>query len=241
MKDNKLKLTSRLNLDKLPTNIGIIMDGNGRWATRRGLPRSAGHRAGISTMRKIVAFASDLGIKYVTVFACSTENLKRPKNEVDAFFELMREYLNEDTKQFTDKGIRVCFIGDYETLPKDLVDGANRGVEATKHCIGMTLVLAVNYGGRDDIVRAVNKAVKAGKQVTQESFANLLYTTNIPDPDLVIRTSGELRISNFLLYQMAYAELFFTKTLWPSFSTKEFQTAICAFQRRTRRFGKLKS
>ena len=240
MKEKKLKVKPQLNLSNLPTNVGIIMDGNGRWATSRGLPRTAGHKAGVSALKKIVNFASDLGLKYVTVFTLSTENLKRPKEEVDALFNLMREYY-KDTKQFIEQGIRVKLIGDFRVLPEDLVKEADRVIEETKNCTGMTLVLAVNYGGRDDIIRAVNKAVKAGNEVSQEEFSNLLYTTGIPDPDLVIRTSGELRISNFLLYQMAYAELFFTKTLWPSFSVGEFQDALTTFQQRIRRFGGLKS
>lgn len=241
MGNKEIKIIPGLDLNRLPKHLGIIMDGNGRWATAKGLPRSAGHKAGIENLRKMSVFASELGLSYMTIFTLSTENLKRPKDEVDNLFNLIRTYMNEDTKQLVERDIRLNVIGAYKDLPGDVASAIDRAMADTRHCGGLTLTLAVNYGGRADIIRAVNTAVKSGTEVTEESFKDLLYTKGMPDLDLVIRTSGEQRISNFLIYQLAYAEFYFIKKHWPSFNKKDFQEALLAFQQRNRRFGGVKS
>jgi len=240
MKIGKTKVNEELDLSKLPEHIAIIMDGNGRWAKKRGLPRKFGHKAGCDNIKKITRNVFDLGIKIVTYFAFSTENWKRPKEEIDEIFNLIRKYVEENTEDFVSQGIKVTFCGKYEELPKDIVDSFNKVQNETKDCSKNVLNFAVNYGGRDEIIRAVNKAIKIGEPVTEESFAKLLDNGNLVDPDFVIRTSGELRISNFMLYEMAYSEFYFCKTYWPSFSSKELQEALISYQNRNRRFGSIK-
>ncbi len=235
----KTKIYHKLDLSRLPQHIAIIMDGNGRWATKRGLPRNLGHKAGCENIKRITQNIYDLGIRMVTFFAFSTENWKRPKKEIDNIFDLIREYINENTDDFVEKGVRVVFCGDMQKLPKDLVESSEKVMKKTKNGDKFIVQFAVNYGGRDDILRAVNKAIKKGKEVGEKQFENMLDTKGFPDPDFVIRTSGEIRISNFMLYQMAYSEFYFTKTYWPSFSNKELQKALKDFQDRKRRFGNL--
>lgn len=216
------------------------MDGNGRWAKKRGLPRKFGHKAGCENIKKITQNIYDLGIKVVTYFAFSTENWKRPKEEIDGIFDLIREYVKENIDEFLKKDTKIMFCGDYEKLPTDLVKSFKNAIEKTKNCKKFTINFAVNYGGRDEILRAVNKAKKIDGDINFKQFEELLDTHDIGDPDFVIRTSGEMRISNFMLYQLAYSEFYFTKTYWPSFSNKDLQKALIDFQKRDRRFGDIK-
>ncbi|MBQ8761971.1 MAG: di-trans,poly-cis-decaprenylcistransferase [Clostridia bacterium] len=240
VKNNTTKIYKKLDLARLPNHIAIIMDGNGRWATRRGLPRSFGHKAGCENLKRIVENLTDLGIKNASFFTFSTENWKRPKEEIDAIFNAVREYLNEDTNILIERGIKVTYIGNISNLPEDLIEAFKRVMNETKNCDKMTLNLAINYSGRDEILRATNKAIEQGEILDEQGFNKCLDLPELPDPDFVIRTSGELRISNFMLYQMAYSELYFTKTLWPDFCNKELQKALINFQKRDRRFGGLK-
>ena len=240
MSAGKIKINKHLDLTRLPEHIAIIMDGNGRWATHRGLPRNMGHKAGCENLKRIIQHIYDLGIKYATFFTFSTENWKRPQEEIDGIFNIVRDYLDEDGEQFLEKGAKVIVSGDYTKLPKDLVDSIERIVNKTQNCDKFTLNLAINYGGRDEILRGVNKAIKEGKELSSpKEFSDLLYSANLPDPDFIIRTSGEMRVSNFMLWQMAYSEFYFTKTYWPSFSEKDLQKALIDFQRRKRRYGNI--
>ena len=225
----------------LPVHVGIIMDGNGRWATRKGLPRIEGHKAGAKTVEKIVVAAAKLGIKYLSLFAFSTENWKRPKEEVNFLFHLMYEYIQEKLPLFLEKKIRFKTIGRIWQLPEYLQEGFKRLEEKTSHCDKMTAVFAVNYGGKQEILDAVSRAIQSGEtEITEKVLRKYLYFPELPDLDLLIRTSGELRISNFLLWQSAYTELWFTKTLWPDFTEEEFKKAIEDFKKRERRFGGIK-
>ncbi len=240
MSDGKLKVLKQLDLTRLPTHIAIIMDGNGRWATKRGLPRNMGHKAGCENLKRIIQHIYDLGIKYATFFTFSTENWKRPKEEIDGIFNIVRQYLDEDAEQFVSRGARVVVSGDYKKLPKDLVNSISNIIKKTEKCDKFVLNLAINYGGRDEILMGVNEAIKQGKALEKaEDFSKLLYSKDLPDPDFVIRTSGEMRVSNFMLWQMAYSEFYFTPVYWPSFSEKDLQRALIDFQKRKRRFGSL--
>ncbi|MEG1426506.1 MAG: isoprenyl transferase [Oscillospiraceae bacterium] len=227
---------------KLPEHIGIIMDGNGRWAKKRGLPRTAGHTAGAANFRTITKYASTIGIKYLTVYAFSTENWNRPQDEVSALMSLFHDYLEEALRDFMDENIRVRFIGDTSKFPEDLVALIKRVEEASAPKTGMVLNLAMNYGGRAEIVLAAQKLVDqaaAGKTVTvtEQLLGEALYTGGQPDPDLIIRPSGEQRISNFLLWQCAYSEFVYFDILWPDFKKNHLDAAIEIFQGRKRRFG----
>lgn len=238
MASAKIKINKHLDMSRLPKHIAIIMDGNGRWATHRGLPRNLGHKAGCENLKHIINHIYDLGIPYATFFTFSTENWKRPKEEIDGIFNVVRNYLDEDGSTFVEKGAKVIVSGDYTKLPSDLVESINRIIEKTKHCKKFVLNLAINYGGRDEILRGVNKAIEVGKPIkNQQEFSELLYSKDIPDPDFIIRTSGEMRVSNFMLWQLAYSEFYFTNTYWPAFSEKDLQKAIIEFQKRKRRFG----
>lgn len=228
--------------ENLPLHVGIIMDGNGRWAKRRGLPRSAGHRAGAQNLRTITEFAEQMGIRYITAYAFSTENWKRPKEEVDALMELLLEYLR-DIDQLAGKNTVIKVIGDRGALSNE-INAEIENVEAyTKDNTGMTLYLAINYGGRQEVVQAVQSlydGVRRGEihreDITEAAISSRLFT-QIPDVDLIIRPSGELRISNFLLWQSAYSELWFSNINWPDFTKKDFTKAILEYQNRNRRFG----
>lgn len=226
--------------DKLPVHVGLIMDGNGRWAQKRRMPRSFGHNAGMNVMIKLASHASALGIKYLTVYTLSTENLSRPQEELDGLFALFRSYFKTNVKKLHKKGAAVRIIGDLSPLPEDVQKLLKEGEEGSPENAEFTLVFAINYGARPEILRAVNLAVERGEKVTAESFSALLYTYGIPDPDLIIRTGGEFRLSNFLAYQAAYSELYFTDVLFPDFGTKEFDKALKEYERRDRRFGKIK-
>jgi len=239
----------KINFEKLPKHIGFIMDGNGRWATRRGMPRKFGHRKGADTLEQIVEYCFDIGIKYVSVFAFSTENWKRPQEEIDYIFGLLRDYIRKQKQksqkalkeEISQKNIKIKIIGDLEKMPDDLKYELEEVEKDTENCDMFVLNIAMNYGGRADIVNACNKLIKDGKtQISEEDLSNALYTSGIPDPDFIIRTAGDIRLSNFMLYQSAYSELYFTKTLWPDFSPKHLDKALKSFTKRTRKFGQLK-
>ncbi len=238
------KLESLIDKERLPRHIGIIMDGNGRWAKKRGLPRSLGHSAGAKTFDKIIDFAGNFGIKIVTVYAFSTENWSRPKEEVDALMELLCDYLENGLKKLEGKDTKVKIIGDIESLPEKIKKGIFHIEESTKDGKSMLVQIAVNYGGRLEIVSAAKKAsemVKAGEiepdDITEELMSSLMYNPEVPDPDLIIRPSGELRLSNFLLWGSAYSELWFSDILWPDFTGEDLLKAIYDYQQRQRRFG----
>lgn len=224
--------------DKSPKHIAIIMDGNGRWATKRGLPRNLGHKAGIKAIERTIDAMIKFQIPVLSLFAFSTENWKRDKEEIDGIFSLVRDYLSENKDSFLKKGVRVVSMGDIKDFPDDLVSSLESVQEETKNNDKLTLNLALNYGGRADIIRAVNEVIKDKKtKIDEKDFGKYLYSYPLPDPDLVIRTSGEMRLSNFMMYQLAYCELYFTPVLWPDFGEKDLKKAIIDFQKRERRFG----
>ena len=224
----------------LPLHVGIIMDGNGRWAKKRIMPRSVGHKAGMERMISLAEHAQKLGIKYLTVYALSTENLAgRPKDEIEGLFGLFRKYFNSNVKKLYDANARVKVIGDISALPEDVAELLQGGEENSPENAEFTLVFAINYGGRAEILNAVNRAIESGKKLDEKGFSSLLYTEDIPDPDLIIRTGGEIRLSNFLTYQSAYSELYFTDVLFPDFSDEEFDKALNNYAVRERRFGKV--
>ena len=233
-----------VDFDRLPRHVAIIMDGNGRWAKRRGLPRTAGHAAGAETFRTIATYCKDIGLEYLTVYAFSTENWKRPLEEVSAIVGLLKKYLLESIEKMERDRIRLRFFGDLTPLPQELKELCGRTNEISKGYDGMQVNVCFNYGGRDEIIqaaRAFAAACAAGErrpeELTEEMFGGYLYSAGIPDPDLVIRPSGEVRISNFLLWQSAYAEFYFTDVLWPDFSPEELRRALAAYQGRDRRYG----
>ena len=223
---------------KIPRHIAIIMDGNGRWAKKRFLPRSVGHKYGMERMIGLMERAFELGVEYITVYALSTENLKRPKEELEGLFNLLRNHFKEYLGRVCSRGVRLRAVGDVSLLPEDVQKILRDSEEETAKYKGKGINVAVAYGSRDEIVHAVNKAIELGEKVTEDSFARLLYTADVPDPDLVIRTGKEVRLSNFLLYQSAYAELYFSDKMFPDFSDRELDKAIVSFSKRTRRFGK---
>ncbi len=236
------KLISEIDKNNLPNHVGIIMDGNGRWAKKRGLPRSAGHRVGAANLKTITEFASDMGIRYVTAYAFSTENWKRPKEEVDALMELLLEYLR-DKKLLEGNQVRVKFIGDRSVLTDEIRKEMETAEAESKDRTRTTLYLAINYGGQQEIVNAVKniaKKIEAGQMsaydISLEAIGDELYT-EIPDVDLIIRPSGEYRLSNFLLWQSAYSEFWFSNINWPDFTKEDFTRAILDYQNRNRRFG----
>ena len=223
----------------LPTHIAIIMDGNGRWAKKRSLPRTAGHAAGSKTFKDIARYCNKIGLKYLTVYAFSTENWKRPKEEVDNIMKIFREYL-EDTKNFKEENIQLQFIGDRSVLDPDIQRLMKESEEESKDATGLHLNIALNYGGRDEIVHAVKEIVAEGvdaNDITEQMISDKLYTKGQPDPDFIIRPSGEYRLSNYLIWQSAYAEYWFSDILWPDFKPKDLDKAIDEFNKRNRRFG----
>jgi undecaprenyl diphosphate synthase len=214
------------------------MDGNGRWAQNRGMSRIMGHQAGIEATRSVVRAARKIGVKYLTLFALSTENLNRPKPELNALFSLLREFIVKDIAEMIENNVRLIVIGRLTLLPRDIQELIADAVARTRKLKKMTLVIGIAYGGRDEIVRATEKFARSGrKKLTEKDFSGLLDTAGIPDPDLLIRTGGELRISNFLVWQSAYTELCFTRTLWPDFSRRHLQKAVREFNARERRYG----
>lgn len=225
---------------KIPTHIAFIMDGNGRWAAKRLLPRKFGHKEGVKVMRSVISDCVKLGIKVISLFAFSTENRNRPKDEVDALMQLIKDNIYDMLKELIQEGVKVVFMGDLNFFDEDIKVSLNRVVEESKSGTKAIINIGLNYGGRDEIVRAVNECVKEGKAVSGQDFARHLYTDGLPDPDLIVRTSGEYRLSNFMLYQAAYSELIVTDTLWPDFNKKELIKVLTQYSKRERRFGKVK-
>ena len=232
--------------ENVPEHIAIIMDGNGRWAKERGLPRVQGHRAGAESVREAVAACSELGVKYLTLYAFSSENWNRPKAEVDALMKLLERFLKEKTPEILSKNVRLQAIGRIDLLPESCRKQLNKSIESSAENDGLTLILALSYGGREEIidgVKSVLRAVQDGHideaMITPELFDSHLYTRYFPDPDLMIRTSGEMRISNFLLWQLSYSEFYVTRKNWPDFRRNDLEEAIAEYNRRHRRYGKL--
>ncbi len=237
-----------LDRDRIPKHVAIIMDGNGRWAKQKGVPRVAGHNAGMKAMKKIVDHSDKLGIKYLTVYAFSTENWKRSVEEVSGIFGLLVKYVNSELKELIANNVKVTVFGDYSMIPEDAKRSLEKTLEKTQNNTGLQFNIALNYGGRDEIKRAVcaiAEKVKAGEMepedITEDVIGQHLYTGvlnhNCPDPEVMIRTSGEIRLSNYLLWQTAYSEFVFTDVLWPDFTPEEYEKAIAEYQSRDRRFG----
>ncbi len=230
----------------LPVHIAIIMDGNGRWAKQRSLPRFAGHREGINSVRELTRVCGEIGIKHLTLYTFSTENWGRPKTEVSALMNLLLTSIRKEIKNLDKNNVKLTTIGAFEDLPKSARKGIEEGIELTKNNTGLNLNLALSYGSRQEIIQAIQKIAKMvdlGKlkvdDINLEKFESLLYTNRMPDPDFLIRTGGEFRVSNFLLWQIAYSEIYVTDTYWPAFREKELLEAILEFQSRERRYGKL--
>jgi undecaprenyl diphosphate synthase len=234
----------KIDPKKLPHHVAIIMDGNGRWARKKSLNRIKGHIKGVDAVREVITACRELGIKILTLYAFSVENWKRPREEVAALMSLLKDYLIKERAEMIKNNIRLCAIGRIEDLPSDVQATLRETTQKTAHCNEMALNLALSYGGRSEILHAVQEIlleVQAGKvrpeEITFQRFSHYLWTRGIPDPDLLIRTSGEFRISNFLLWQIAYTELYVTETLWPDFNRKELMKALADYQARERRFG----
>jgi len=240
-----MTLLERVKAERLPQHVALIMDGNGRWAQARDLPRTAGHRAGAVAAERLIRFAVErIGLKHLTLFAFSSENWTRPRDEVDFLMDLLREFIEEKKSEFIEAGVRLRVAGNVDELPESLREIVLRVVRETAGGEKLHLTVALNYGGRQDIVQAcvsIAEDVAAGRLaptgISAESIAEYLHTSGIPDPDLVVRTSGEIRLSNFLLWQAAYAELYFADALWPDFTPAELLRAIDVFQKRERRYG----
>jgi len=240
--------------EKLPRHIAIVMDGNGRWAKKRALPRTAGHAVGAETFRRTATYCKDIGIEYLTVYAFSTENFNRPQEEIDAIMELLEKYLHESIEKMERDKVKMKFLGDTSILSPKLKELIAKTEELSKKFEGVQVNICLNYGSRTEILKAVRDMVKtlylahgtiasyeeALADLTEETFASHLYSADIPDPDLIIRPGGEMRLSNFLLWQAAYSEYYFTDTLWPDFNERELDKAIIAYQSRERRFGEIK-
>ncbi len=236
--------TPQVDLSALPRHVAIIMDGNGRWAKKRGLPRSAGHAAGAETFRTIATFAKELGLQFLTVYAFSTENWKRPADEVEAIMELLEKYLHEAIETMARDRVKMAFFGDLSMLSPRLQALCRRTQEISRGYDGCQVNICLNYGGRDELVRAARAFAldcAEGKadpnHLTEDAFGGYLFSTGVPDPDLVIRPSGEVRISNFLLWQSAYSEFYFTDVLWPDFTKDDLLRALADYQHRSRRYG----
>ncbi len=231
-------------LEELPTNIpahvAIIMDGNGRWAKKRGLPRLAGHRAGTENLREIIKACVEFGVKYLTIYAFSTENWGRPADEVDGLMHILEDVIDQELEELHQQGVQLVHIGQLERLDPSLRDKVKKSIELTKDNHRLTVCIAWNYGGRDEIVCAIKRIIEDGlkpEQICDDLVSDYLFTAGIPDPDLIIRTSGEMRISNFLIWQSAYSEWYVTPILWPDFNRDEFRTALIDFGQRERRYG----
>ncbi len=231
-----------IDIHKLPKHVAIIMDGNGRWAEKHGQSRLSGHEQGSRVVKQTITCAKNLGIKFLTLYAFSTENWNRPKKEVFGLMKLLSRYLSEERDFLIQEKIRLNVIGNWKKLPSSLVRKIEEVQDATAENQEMLLNIALSYGGREEIIKAVNKILEEKKKkITEDSFSKYLYTSGIPDPDLLIRSSGEKRISNFLLWQSAYAEFYFTDVLWPDFKDEDFYGAIYAFQNRKRRYGTVRN
>ncbi len=238
------ELVKQIDFTQLPHHVAVIMDGNGRWAKKRYLPRVEGHRAGAKSVREVVETAAWVGIEYLTLYAFSKENWKRPKLEVAALWKFMEDYLKKDYKVLLENNLRLQVIGQIQGLPFVIHKELNRVMNLTRDNDGMVIIMALNYGGRAEIVDAIKKLTKEKDfepdALDEKKFSEMLYAPDVPDPDLLIRTSGELRISNFLLWQIAYSEIWITKELWPDFRKRHFFEAVIDFQRRERRFGDIR-
>ncbi len=224
----------------IPTHVAIIMDGNGRWAQKRGLPRLAGHRAGTENLREIIKACVEFGVKYLTIYAFSTENWGRPAEEVDGLMHILEDVIDQELEELHQQGVQLVHIGQLERLDPSLRDKVKKSIELTKDNHRLTVCIAWNYGGRDEIVCAIKHIIEDGlkpEEICDEIVSDYLFTTGIPDPDLIIRTSGEMRISNFLIWQSAYAEWYVTPILWPDFNRDEFRKALIDFGHRERRYG----
>ena len=235
---------NELDMDKIPQHVALIMDGNGRWAVSRNLPRTMGHKAGVETLRRIIVEGNKLGIKYMTFYAFSTENWKRPKDEVNAIMKLLVQYLKQEINELNRNNVKINVLGDLSRLPLECCNEVNKAVEVTKNNTGIVMNVALNYGGRDEIVYAIKGILsdeKEGKINIDDIDVNLvnnyLYTAGIPDPDIIIRPSGEQRLSNFLLWQCAYSEFWYSDINWPDFQPEDLRKAIYDYQQRNRRFG----
>jgi undecaprenyl diphosphate synthase len=247
-KSTLLQLPADLDQERLPRHVAVIMDGNGRWAKRQGLPRIMGHRRGVDTLKDLLRCCKDWGVKALTAYAFSTENWGRPLEEVDFLMTLFERVLRQELREMMAEDVQIHFVGNLDALPRSLQAEIERSMLETQKNQGIQFTVATNYGGRQEIIhacRAIATQVQQGllqpEQIDESIFERHLYTAGICDPDLLIRTSGEMRISNFLLWQVAYAELYITETLWPDFDRAEFHRALCAYQQRDRRFGKVKS
>ena len=231
----------RLDKNRLPVHIAYIIDGNGRWAKKRGLPRSAGHKVGFATLQKMIYETFDMGIKVISIYGFSTENWNRPQEELDGLFNLFSQIFDEDIHKLNEKGVRIQIMGDYTKFPENVVNNCEKLINDTKHNDKFVLNLGINYGGRDELIRGINNLIQSGKtEITKEDIDGCLYTANLPPLDFCIRTSGEQRISNFMLWQIAYSELYFPKVYWPSFNKKHLIKALKVYQKRNRRFGAIK-
>ena len=229
---------------KLPRHVAIIMDGNGRWALSRGLPRLAGHKAGTENLRRVIRATVEFGVKYLTIYAFSTENWGRPLEEVRGLMSILEDVLQKELNELHDEGVQLRHIGRLERLPGRLQEQVLDAIELTKNNDRLIMNIAFNYGGRDEIVNAIQKIIKDGipaEEVTDDLVNRYLYTAGVPDPDLIIRTSGELRVSNFLIWQAAYSEWYVTPTYWPDFDKEEYRRALDTFAKRDRRYGKVSS
>ena len=240
-----MSLKEQINIERLPKHIAIIMDGNGRWAKERGKPRLFGHQSAIQSVRDVNEACAELGVSYLTLYAFSTENWKRPGEEVGGLMSLLGQTIKNETKTLLNNNIRLIATGDMSRMPKANLEQLNGAIQATSHCTRMTLNLALSYSGRWDITQASRRMAQDAKEgrlnpedITEETFSSYLATAGIPDPELLIRTSGELRISNFLLWELAYSELYFTNKYWPDFRKEDLYEAIIDYQHRERRFGK---
>ena len=231
-------------LTKIPTHVAIIMDGNGRWARQRGLPRLAGHREGVENMRRVLTSSVEFGVQVLTIYAFSTENWGRPEDEVKGLLGIIDEVLQREVPEMHKNGVRLRHLGSLEGIGERTREGVRRAIELTKNNERITLNVAFNYGGRAEILDAIRKMIAdrvAPEQVNEALFSNYLYSAGLPDPDLIIRTAGEMRLSNFLIWQSAYSEYYTTMTLWPDFDKQELYKALLAFSQRQRRFGKLEN
>ena len=230
----------QVDKSRLPRHIAIIMDGNGRWAKKRGLPRTAGHKVGAETFRKIALYCKAQGVEYLTIYAFSTENWKRPADEVSTLMSLLKKYMQEAIDTMERDQMKLRFFGDLSALSPELQALAHKANEVADRVEGFQANLCINYGGRDEILHAARECAAAGEEMTEENLERHLYSAGIPDPELIIRPGGELRLSNFLLWQCAYSEFYFCDTLWPDFGERDLDEAIVAFQQRDRRFGGVK-
>lgn len=237
MTDNEFK-ENILRSGSIPRHIAFIMDGNGRWASKRGLPRIAGHRNGVKTVRRMVECGTDIGVKYMTFYAFSSENWRRPIFEVSALMDLLVDALESELDDMHKNNVRLKVIGEIKRLPKAAQNAAEKGIEKTKNNTGLNMIMAISYSGRKEIINAVNRILQSNvKEIDETTFPNFLDTHDVPDPDLLIRTSGEFRISNFLLYQLAYTEIVVTPRFWPEFNENDLMQCISEYQKRERRFG----